>query len=263
MTTHPIAVFVTSPSLTGTTMLSLILGSLKEAFNCGEPAYLFHHRWQDLDLAWSDFRQNYADRDFWAAVQAEGFERFFPAVHDRTGAKLIIDSSNEQWEKFGLPQREILPRHGFGVRDILVWKTPLEQSYSYYKRDRDVMEWFDKRWVRRLQLFFERVEDPIVVRYRDVAQHPDSILGQICDKLGVAYDPAIKEFWRPPQQCLFGNRGVVEELHQAWETGVHPRGGIVYDDGWKDLPAEVQQRIEEREDLRGWTDKLNRLSLAP
>lgn len=260
---YPTVVFVTSPSLTGTTMLSLILGSLEEAFNCGEPAYLFHRRWSDLDTAWADPRQKYADRAFWAEIQRAGFEGFFAAIYERTGARLIIDSSNEQWEKFALPQHAVLAKANFDVRDILIWKTPLEQAYSYHKRGRDVMEWFDKRWLRRMRLFFENVQEPIVVRYRDVALHTDSILSQICAALGVAYDPSIKEFWRRRQPCLWGNAGVIAELHEAWATGRHPRGGIVYDDGATTLPEEVIREVEGREDVAEWTARLEALSLAP
>ena len=255
------AVFITSPSLTGTTLLSLILGSHKLAFNCGEPAYLFHHRWQDLDTAWGDPRQKYADRAFWANIQAQGFDKFFPAVQEQTGASLIIDSSNEQWEKFALPQRKILMETDFLIRDILIWKTPLEQAYSYHKRERDVLEWFDNRWLKRIRLFFAKVNDPLIIRYRDLATSPDQILQIACEYLGVSYDPSIKNFWVERQQCLWGNRKVMEELHRAWETGEHPRGGISYDDGWMNLPEDIKQKVESKKELNKWLEKLEKLSV--
>jgi len=257
------AVFITSPSLTGTTMLSLILGSLPNAFNCGEPAYLFHDKWKNLDVAWKDTRQNFADRSFWSEIQAEGFDDFFPAIHNRTGANLIIDSSNEQWAKFALPQHKILTKSNLLVKDILIWKTPLEQAYSYHKRGRDVLEWFDNRWLTRMELFFANVKDPLIIRYRDVAVESDSILSQICDALNTTYDPEIKKFWLKRQPCLWGNKNVIKELHEAWVTGVHPRGGIIYDDGWKQLPSELKQKIRNRNDINEWTDKLDALSLKP
>ena len=263
MSARPTAVFVTSPSLTGTTMLSLILGSLKGAFNCGEPAFLFHDAWKDLDKAWADPRQKYADRAFWADVQRQGIERFFPAIHEKTGAQIMIDCTNAEWGRFALPQHTLLDGSGIDVKDIMIWKSPLEQSYSYYRRNRDVMSWFDNRWVKRMNLFFENIDQPLLVRYRDVAKSPDTILPQICDALNMPYDPAIKEFWRVRQPCLFGNKGVIAELHEAWETGEHPRGGIVYDDGWTKLPEAIVRQVQEREDLTEWTERLEALSLNP
>jgi len=260
-------VFINSAGLAGTTLLCLILGSVKNAFACGEVAYLVDPRPQfaDLDRAWRDFRQAYASKAFWERIKRAGEENLFPAIHEKTGAKLIADSScdqgSRQWQNFVVPQHNYLARlDNFSSLDILIWKSPSEQAWSYYKRGQDVLGRF-RRWLAFHMDFLATSCDPLIIRYRDLAQHPQEMLEVLLERIGNPYDPMILEFWKKRHQCIWGNKSIIRELHQAWETGIHT--GIQYRAGDNKLPSAIKRLIATQKDILRQAEQLDQLSLNP
>lgn len=92
----------------------------------------------------------------------------------------------------------------------------------------------------------------IVVRYEDFAYSPEKKLRQICDFLGLEFDPGMLEFWKFPIHAIGGNAGAY-----VWYEVFRERGKYTLDED------RVVAEMYAQRDFGGWHDTKWKEMLSP
>lgn len=199
-------IFVSGTSFSGSTFLDMILANDPGGFSCGEVYALFH-----------PFRPHHinpecgcGDKDcqIWSQVLKKGENVLYETIFDMFDVDFIVDSSKDLfWFR---KHMKILKRKGIGVKNVLIWKTPLELAKSFQKRNR-LKEW-KKNWTNYHRSYITLIPEYKAVRYSDLTQN-ESILKDLCDYLGIAYFAQKSQFWQKIHHTLFGNTSAKIHLY--------------------------------------------------
>lgn len=181
-------VFVLSHNYSGSTWLSLVLGSHSHAFYLGE------------------LNKLYSKKDFRPCALCTKQQRECPYLHDvrqihpteihgflleRLGKPLLVDNSKRvKWNA------RFLSDHSYEHKYVHLVKDPRAIYYSLSIRGR--AEEFDK-WIDRnaeiAAFLAENNLDAYRVSYNELAENPDEALTRLNTWLGLIYEPAQKEYW--------------------------------------------------------------------
>ena len=220
-------IFITGTGHSGSTLLSLILGSHSEAFDLGE---LKNARLGDRDRVCyvCDGPCPFWDTPSW---QAELTRRLTPgplgrlrgavaawrsSVYDaafrRTETRVLVDSSKSvSWFRRQLQY----PRQWRDKTVRLVWVTrdgrAVVNSYLRKYPDRSVEELTEewRRDVGRFRAFYESfpAERRARVAYEALATAPEATVRTLCADLGLDFEPAMLRYWEHDHHTVSGNTG--------------------------------------------------------
>ncbi len=264
-------VFILSSNYSGSHLLSLMLGSHSRAEHLGELKNLVKasggcHICEDPEVCqlFHGIRQ---------LPKKELYETLFSRVPE--GVEMLIDASKKpEWfqsfidderydvrlihlvrdpralarrwlirfDEKGISKRERLkqlrknPRHFFKILFANILNVVM---YKWCRQNREIME------------FVESSDKPVkVVTYRSIAIEPDKTLAELCEFLGVEYEPGQKDYWKFP--------------HHGTEKPEYKKGGLngnktYFDTRWKAFLSAEQVRLIESHSAVG--DLLQRLGL--
>ncbi len=181
-------VFILSHNYSGSTWLSLLLGSHSQAFYLGE-LNKFYSRKYPMPCAVCDKRGEVCPYFF--DVKEIHPSEIHNLLFERTGKRMLIDNSKRiKWSYRFLGDGSY--RHKF----VHLIKDPRAIYYSLLIRNR--AEEFGE-WARRhgeIDAFLAEYElDTFLLTYNELAEQTDATLLRLCDWIGAAYEPAQKEYW--------------------------------------------------------------------
>jgi hypothetical protein len=132
----------------------------------------------------------------WQRAREAGVEGFYQMLFDE-GYELVVDSAKTL---FWYEQQK---RYLVGVenRDVVIFKSPLEHAYSFWKRIGDsALGTYNDYYTAALAL----AETPVVIEYADLVRYPASALQALCERLGVDYRPGKECYWEKKDWHLWG-----------------------------------------------------------
>ncbi|RMG64687.1 MAG: hypothetical protein D6715_09320 [Calditrichaeota bacterium] len=240
--TNKTVVFILAHNYSGSTWLSLLLGSHSEAFYLGE-LNKFYSRSDPMNCALCDMLKQRCPYFF--DVHNHHPRDIHAVIFQRTGKRLLVDNSKRiKWA------RKFQGEDRYQIRYIHLIKDPRAIYYSLLVRNRPAT--LDK-WIRRnleIQEFIRASGRPaIVVPYNQLAGDLDRTLPAICRWLGLEFEPEQKNYWQfehhgpgkngATAAFVAGGNGQEMEFYQK----NFQRNFL--DLRWKEkLPQEVIQRIE-------------------
>jgi hypothetical protein len=153
----------------------------------------------------------------------------YAAVRQCTGRSVIVDSSKAYLSGIALYKAD--PER---VRLILLTRDGRASFYSrlrgqYYGSRKECMQAWHNFYKNALPILKRGVPQQhfLQVKYEDLAVKPEAVLRQVCDFIGMEYDPAIQDFRSVPHHLIGGNdmrfnnkREIT--LDKAWIDGLSP-----------------------------------------
>ena len=143
-------------------------------------------------------------------------------IAKRWNRSLIVDSSKSPWEAVELVKRVpnqvkvvLLTRDGRGVYH--------SRRSSGFSREESVAGW-KNYYKRALPMLMAELgpENLLNVRYEDFARNPDSTGRNLCDWLGLPYEPRMLDLGAADRHMVNGN-----------DTRFKPQQGIKLDERWR------------------------------
>ncbi|MGF1494970.1 MAG: sulfotransferase [Microcoleaceae cyanobacterium] len=287
-------IFVLGIGRSGSTLLDYMLGSHPRCFDLNEisklPEIHRHRERESTQIFWNKegkyWEQKFTPEELDRLVAGLSnhrlnpliplkVERFFrqlfgadyilnpySQIFDKIDADVLVDSSKYvDWVSKKLNAREFRAGslQGYLIHLVRDGRAVLN-SYSRVYKDLTV-EQFSRRWstlMRQDEQFFEKfpAERKLLVRYEALASDPEATLTQICNMVGLSYDPEMIEYWKHEHYGIVGNFGTrsiidkykgnqTEEKVQDVHGSYYEKQGITIrlDLRWKnELP---QEKIDE------------------
>ena len=242
--------FVMGAPHSGTTLLTLILGSHSRGFALGEmeglPGAIRERPGRDAfcmvceEEACPIWNRGFAG-DFLARrfgrkpglrnprallARAARFGRgFYEELFDTTGAEILVDSSKSPaWLATRLGERRDWRRADPAL--VVISRDGRAAVNSWLRKFPDTpAEDFAARWVRqvkRLKAAFAGF-DPArraLVRYEDLAADPEPVAARLCAVIGIGFEPAMVRYWAHEHHLFKANAGTLSLIarHRV-ETG--------------------------------------------
>lgn len=201
-------IFIGGTSFSGSTFLDMILANDPKGFSCGEVYALYnpyrpHHINPKCGCGNSDCQ-------IWNYILAKGDELFYETIFNLfPSVNFIVDSSKDPF--WILKQSKRLFENGALVKNVLIWKTPLEAAASFKKRDR-LAHW-ERGWVNYHRLYFTMIDKFISLKYKDLASKNYSAFRKLCNYLGIDYFEEKYHYWTKVHHTLFGNTSAKVHLY--------------------------------------------------
>jgi Sulfotransferase family len=221
--------FIAGTGHSGSTLLGLLLGNHSSSFFCGEgkkslylqkenaPAHKRFCKFCGADCPiWSDLLLT-PELDLYEALAQQIWHK------QQQRSTLMIDSSSgidwiqRQWQTVttsAQPYLIFLQRDGRAVVN----------SYRRKYPERDLSE-IIQNWRNKIQqtqeLFDEFRGAKLIVHYEELALHTDIVLERLCEFLGIAYEPEMRNFGNAEYHVLGGNNGT-QYLVAHRQAQTHP-----------------------------------------
>ena len=199
-------IFVGGTSFSGSTFLDMILANDPRGFSCGEVRALFHP-WRPHHIN-PECGCGDVNCRIWQQVLENGEKNLYKTIFSLFDVDFILDSSKDLfWIK---KQMRYLSRQNLDVKNVLIWKTPLELACSFKKRDR-LKEW-KKSWINYHRAYLTLIESHMAVKYSDLTQD-EKVLIRLCEYLEIPYFPEKTNYWEKTHHTLFGNTSAKIHLY--------------------------------------------------
>lgn len=180
---EPKVIQVFSPSRGGSTFLGFMLSNGEEAITTGDVWSMFR---SEKPKHGTNCMCGDPDCSIWKEAKEKGEEGFYELLIDK-GFNLVVDTSKElSWYES--------QKNYFGgvIKETLIFKDPLEQAYSFWKRRKIIgLDYYIDYYLRALTI----TSDPLVIEYKDLATRPGRMLRSICEGVGIEYFPGKEKFW--------------------------------------------------------------------
>lgn len=213
-------IFVGSTAYSGSTFLDLTLAHDKAGFSCGEVnAFFFPTRPHHINPNCAAFPKCSCSRNkckIWQSLNKNGPDHLYQSIFDHfPDVDFIVDSSKDPF--WIAEQNERLGKAKIAVKNIAIWKSPLEIAISFSKRKQE-NKW-EKSWVSYYRNFDTLLgENWRAVRYKDFVKDPET-LQQLCRVLNISNFPGKEQYWRKyPYYTLFGNHSAIIHLNDDIEN---------------------------------------------
>lgn len=186
----------------GTTMLHLMLGSGPNGVSCGEIGDWFRlARYRSDSELPSDF----------APLEDIPPSRFHSEALDYFDADYIVDSTKGlEWV---VDVNKWAENQGIRVFNIVIWKNPVDQTYSYWKRGHGESVPWQYTWYH-FRLFRLGVEF-FTVSYDELVQKPSKKIHNICKRMGIPYFEGKEKFWRGERSFAGSSEGVRRQVDKG------------------------------------------------
>ena len=222
-----LVVNVTAVSFSGSTWLNLMLGSHPEAFSVGELKKVLEYEKPVCSIHGEPC-------PLWSQFNHPSDENPFLQLSRLSGKRVLIVNKSRKFLPFQKhPQIESrfihLVRDNRAVLASFLRKNPQMTTLG-------VSWWLAHDLRRNLRLHRRQPAKHVIhVQYEKLQQDPEAELRRLCDFLGISYDPAMLEFWKPEHHFIAGNRGTLFGMLRKGEQSVAPEQALVAspDDGQK------------------------------
>ncbi|GAB4534108.1 MAG: hypothetical protein Kow0063_16860 [Anaerolineae bacterium] len=194
-------------SRSGTTMFGLMLGNGPDVFYCGEVFARFRP-WQKHHFL-SKCRCGQVPCPVWEKIGAAPARRFHATVFEQLGVHFVVDSSKDLvWV---IDTHRWAATSGIKVLNLLLWKSPINQAYSQWKRGEGLTGW-RRAFVSYYKKFLQVGLPFRSVSFNDLVGNPQGKLSRICEIIGMPYFPGKERFWEEQHHYLFGSHGTYEQV---------------------------------------------------
>lgn len=186
----------------GTTMLHLMLGSGPDAIACGEIGGWFRV---------ARHRSQAEPPERFSPLQNVSPDQFHLAALEHFGVDFIIDSTKAfEWT---LDVNRWAEQQELRVFNILIWKEPTDQVYSFWKRGGSEKSlwrynWYHRRLMRAGIDFF-------TVSYSELVDNPSAKLQEICRAIGMSYFEGKERFWEESHAFAGSSQGVRNQVQRG------------------------------------------------
>lgn len=203
-------ILVCGASRSGSTMLDLIIGNATDAFSCGEVyAWFRPFRKHHFKISCSC---GVDPCGVWEKIKKVRENEFHISAMRELGVNHIIDSSKDIcWvidaQKWG-------GHNHLEVRNLLIWKDPVDHAYSYWKRGYKVDYW-KKSFIGYYLKFINSSIPFISINYTELINNPSQLTEKICKMIDIPYFSGKERFWEKNHHCLFGSGGVKKQLERG------------------------------------------------
>ena len=194
-------IFVGGTSFSGSTFFHMILANHPRGFATGEIHTLFYPHRADHKNKANNCGCDDPTCDLWHRILDRGDKNAYDTIFDLfPDIEFIVDSSKSPfWIQ---SQSQNLLRKGVQVRNILIWKTPLEFAHSSQKRGR-LQDW-DRSWINYHRLYFTLIKKWRAIQYSKLV-NDISLLTDVCQYLDIPYFSGKEAYWQKTHHILGGN----------------------------------------------------------
>jgi hypothetical protein len=191
----------------GTTMLDLMLGSAPGAFSTGEINRLFRPwRIHQLDPVCTCGDRNCPT---WEGLKDIHAANFHAKLLSRPEISCVVDSSKELgWV---LDSNVWAQANGIPVANVVIWKDPIDLSYSYWKRGSGVSG-YRRHFLTYYERFLNLGLPFVALNYRQLVSDTDAALRELMKFIGMQYDDSCKKFWEKEHHHFFGSTGTLQQV---------------------------------------------------
>lgn len=200
-------IFIGGTSFSGSTVLDMTLANDPHGFSCGEVNAMFypyrsHHIAPECGCGKNSC-------NIWKETKSSGVRNLYTTIFKLfPNVEYIIDSSKDPyWIETHSRQ---LRTDGFDVKNVLIWKTPLEFAQSCNKRNR--LPGWEQTWTDYHRLYFSLIPNFHLISYRDFTNE-EFALKNLCRQLQISYFDSKKMFWQKEHHTLFGNTSAKIHLY--------------------------------------------------
>lgn len=132
----------------------------------------------------------------WADAQEKGEENFYQTMFDM-GYNWIIDSAKHiNWY---IDQKQYNP--DTNIKDIIIFKSPAEHGYSFFKRTKKLnLAFYVHYYLRALA----NTTSPVLVEYQDLAKYPAKTLEKVSKQIDMEYTNNKEYFWEKEDWHTWG-----------------------------------------------------------
>jgi hypothetical protein len=204
------SLFICGAGHSGSTLLGMVLGGAEGAFYVGEGGKARYLHDLNKPLRKRACKICGDDCPVWSGFQWDGEAPLHARIAAHVGAHTIVDSTKDaNWIT-----RRAAETHALGGSVGLVFlqrdgRAVVNSRLRKYP-DRDPVAQIDQ-WVdqmTRSRALFDGFEGAKVeLQYEAFATDPNTSLAQVCDTLGIGFDPAMLDFTRRDHHQLGGNTG--------------------------------------------------------
>jgi len=206
-------VLVCGAARSGTTMLDLMLGNSDDAFSTGEIYALF----RPFRMHHFDPVCNCGDPDcaVWAELRHVPEHQLHLRVSQQPGIRYVIDSSKDL--RWVLDSNRWAAKNGLQVRNLLIWKDPIDLAHSHWKRGRPV-DYFRKAFLDYYQRFLTLNLPFVSVSYSRLVTADTRVFAMLCENLGMTSSLDQAEFWHKQHHHFFGSAGTASQVGEGSST---------------------------------------------
>lgn len=231
--------FILGTAHCGSTLLSLILDSHPQCFTVGELSNLpalnkkgklddfWSHQFsqkelQNLSLGLSNARISPAIplkiEKFFREIVNDDIFRPYSIIASKTPTDIIVDSTKTiYWISSMLRLKELKKEFDIYLLHLVRDGRAVVNSYLKKRRRMTVKE-ISELWLRRVtnnEVFFENFDqDKILVRYEMLVTKPQAMTQQVCDFLGIEFQPEMLNYWKYEHHIISGNRGTRTSMNK-------------------------------------------------
>lgn len=234
----------------GSTMLDLILGNANNAFSCGEVSAWFRpYRKHHLKIA-CPCNQNPCP--IWAKIKNVPESKFHATVVKELGVNFVIDSSKDICWVMDVQKWAV--KGNLRAQNIVIWKSPIELAYSYWKRGKSITFW-RKQFISYYKKIIQVGIPFWALNYDEFVKDPQGKLNEICLAIGMPYFKGKEKFWEKEHHHLFGSSGVLKQLERGISS-IEPRQS--YPEEFKAKIDFLEKHLETDKEIEIILDSLRR-----
>lgn len=237
----------------GTTMLDVMLGNDKESFSLGE----IHAWFRPFRTHHFKIRCNCGNPEceYWNKIKHYKESEFHTKAFEELQVNFLIDSSkhldwmidNQQWAL----------QNNIKIVNFLIYKPFKEYAHSIWKRGESMNQAF-KKYKSYYSRFFDARIPAYSINYRELVEHPESILDKLCNVTGQKSYPKRKNFWEYESHHLFGSGGIRRQLREG-ETGI--KDSTDYQPEFLALWTEFKEKLQHDSSFIKIKDRLEEIEL--
>jgi hypothetical protein len=230
-------IMVLGASHSGTTMLDLMLGNHDETFSTGE-VWAHFRPWRAHHFS-IECRCGQNPCPIWEQLKGTGEQDFHKTVLNLDNINSIVDSSKDlSWT---IDSAQWAKANDINVRNVVIWKEPIELAYSHWKRGHSIAE-FRHDFLTYYERFLNLGLPFVSLRFSALVGDPTNTIRKLCEITGLPWHAKQEEFWNKQHHHLFG----------AAKTGAQAQTGRSAIMAAHDYPAEFLRLFEEF--AKGMTD---------
>jgi hypothetical protein len=190
-------------------MLDLILGNAGNAFSCGEISAWFRpYRRHHFNI---ECVCGKTPCPIWEKVKKAPESKIHETLFQYLDVDYVIDSSKDLCWLLDMQEWSI--RSNFNVRNLVVWKHPIDLAYSFWKRGHNINYW-RKIFIGCYLKFLETGLPFYSVNFNDLAIDPLKKVNDTCSSLGMQYFMGKERFWEKEHHFLFGSGGIRNQIEK-------------------------------------------------
>jgi hypothetical protein len=233
-------IFIGGTAHSGSTFLDLMLASGGEGFSAGE-VYALYYPYRPYQI---NPKCGCGDNscDVWKKIKKTGVLNIYNEIFKNfPKVNFIVDSSKRPiWIT---KQSEIIRKMGFDVKNVLIYKTPLEYAMSRKKREK--LEGWLNSWKNYHKLYFTLNDMWLTIKYSELASNSANVLENLCGEIGIDYFKGKEEYWNYSYHTLFGSNAAKRHLYSKntkkyknWLLNIRVEKEHIQDDNYRTIYRE-------------------------